>query len=269
MKLRKRTLRFVSDQEKGEAESGGQKRSTPILRRRATEVMYYRFLKKFILIGVSLGAAVLMISYSFALLYNRTGKFSVSVDRSDVMYAITLSETPDFTFRSSRLATDQQVKMTNISGNDIPQNVDSKNGEHSEENILAYTFYCKNVGNAVSALRYEMTFNNVTNHIDEAIRVRLYVDGEYTDYAKIRDTERTDADTGEPTFMEEDFCDETFLGAALVCRKIIKDVEPQEYVRFTVVVWLEGDDPDCVDSIINGKIKFDMTIEAISNVDAE
>ena len=30
--------------------------------------------------------------------------------------------------------------------------------------------------------------------------------------------------------------------------------------KFTVVIWLEGDDPDCVDSILGGEIKMHMEI---------
>ena len=175
MKLRKRTLRFVSDKNNDDGNAGGQRRSALALRRRAVEVMNYRLLRKLILIGVAIGSAVLMIGYSFTLLYNRTGRFSVSIDNPSVNFAITLSETPDFITRSSRLTNDQQVTITNICGEEILPNVDNVDGAHNEKNYLAYTFYCKNVGELTASLNYEITFNNVTNGIDEAMRVRVYV----------------------------------------------------------------------------------------------
>ena len=37
-------------------------------------------------------------------------------------------------------------------------------------------------------------------------------------------------------------------------------LSPEEYDKFTIVVWLEGDDPDCVNKIIGGEIKLHMEI---------
>ena len=253
MKLRKRTLNYVADQATNEPSPEGKKRNVSILRRGATEVMAYRVIRKFILIGVTIGAVVMMISYAFVLLYNRTGRFSVMVDNPDTTYAITLCEHPDFRTKSSRLTNDQQVTISNLCGEALPKNIDQVDGEHNGEHYLAYTFYCKNIGAGKESLVYEMTFNNVTNNIDECIRVRIYVNGVPTDYAKTR------SDGGG---MESHLCDKTFAGKYVVCREEIPEVGFDEYVRFTVVIWVEGDDPDCNDSVVNGKIKFDMQIEA-------
>ena len=40
----------------------------------------------------------------------------------------------------------------------------------------------------------------------------------------------------------------------------VKDFKPLDIDRFTIVVWLEGDDPDCVNAIIGGEIKMHMNI---------
>ena len=253
MKLRKRTLDYVADQTTNEPIPEGKKRKGSLLRRGAAEIMNYRIIRKFILIGVAIGTVVMMISYAFVLLYNRTGRFSVAVDNPDTTYAITLCEHADFRTKSSRLTNDQQVTISNLCGEALPKNIDQVDGEHNGDHYLAYTFYCKNIGTGKTALHYEVTFNNVTNHIDECIRVRVYVNGEKTDYAKTR------SDGGG---KESHLCDESFAGKYTVCAKTIDNVALNEYVRFTVVIWVEGDDPDCNDSVVHGKIKFDMQIEA-------
>ncbi|MCR4726532.1 MAG: hypothetical protein K5753_04865 [Clostridia bacterium] len=256
MKLRNRTLKYAADKDVEDAASTtGRKRRITILRRNAAEVMHYRILKKILLIFVAIGFTGLMVGYSFVLLYNRTGRFSVAVDNPDASYSITLSESPDFRSRSSRLVCDQQVKITNICGAGLPKNIDNVDGQHNGDNHLAYTFYCKNVSRTPVAMAYEMTFNNVTNNIDECMRVRLYVNGTPTDYAKTR---------SDGTGKEDHFCDRPFAGKYVVCRDAIDYVLPEEYVKFTVVIWVEGDDTDCNDSIVNGKIKFDMEIEGRS-----
>lgn len=252
MKLRKRTLDYVADKETNEP-AEGKKRKVGLLRRSAVEVMNYRLIRKFILIGVAIGAVVMMISYAFVLLYDRTGRFSVAVDNPDVTYALTLCEHDDFRTRSSRLTNDQQVTISNLCGEALPKNIDQVDGEHNGDHYLAYTFYCKNIGAGRENMEYELTFNNVTNHIDECIRVRIYVNGVPTDYAKTR---------SDGAGMEPHLCDKSFLGRYVVCREVIQDVPYGGVVKFTVVIWVEGDDPDCNDSVVNGKIKFDMQITA-------
>ena len=234
------------------ARTGG-KQTTSSLRRNAVEVMNYRVVRKIVLIVVAIIAAILLIMYALALIYNRTGRFTVSIQQPDATFAITLSETEDFRVSASTLMNDQEVRMTNISGEILPKNVDHVDGNHNGDNYLAYTFYCKNVGLTDCSLHYELTFNNVTNAVDECMRIRLYVDGEKTDYAKTR------ADGGG---QEDHFCDKSFAGNYLVCYGVVDNVEIEEYVRFTVVIWIEGDDPECTDNRIGGMMKFDMTIEA-------
>ena len=40
----------------------------------------------------------------------------------------------------------------------------------------------------------------------------------------------------------------------------VTNFQPADIDRFTIVVWLEGDDPDCVNAIIGGEIKMHMNI---------
>lgn len=35
---------------------------------------------------------------------------------------------------------------------------------------------------------------------------------------------------------------------------------PGDIDRYTIVVWLEGDDPECVDGLIGGEIKMHMNL---------
>ena len=39
-----------------------------------------------------------------------------------------------------------------------------------------------------------------------------------------------------------------------------KDFKPGDIDKFTVVIWLEGDDEDCTDNILGGEIKMHMEI---------
>lgn len=229
------------------------KKTSAFLRRSATEVMYFRILKKIILISVAIISSLLLVVYGFALVYDRTGSFTVNVKGQEIDYNLSLCEDEDFLTRSSMLSSDKIAELTNINGESLPLNIDGINGDHSTDEYLAYTFYCKNMCATDCALNYELTFNNVTNNMDEAVRVRLYVDGEYTDYAKTR------SDGGG---KEEHMCDKVFANRNTVCYGLVNNVAPDAIVRFTIVVWLDGPDDDCDDTIKNGSIKFAMQISA-------
>ena len=44
--------------------------------------------------------------------------------------------------------------------------------------------------------------------------------------------------------------------------------KPQEIKKYSIIIWLEGEDPDCVDtgnySVKSGKIRFTMRFDIVS-----
>ena len=40
----------------------------------------------------------------------------------------------------------------------------------------------------------------------------------------------------------------------------VTDFKPDDLDRITVLVWIEGDDPDCTNALLGGEIKMDMVI---------
>ena len=38
------------------------------------------------------------------------------------------------------------------------------------------------------------------------------------------------------------------------------DFRPGDIDKYTVVIWIEGNDPDCVDDIIGGEVKLHMNL---------
>ena len=225
------------------------------LRRTASEIKRYRVMMKVLPIAATCLGLVLVVTYISAILYNRFGSFTVSINRFDNLdYSLALSETPDFAKPITRLNSKASEDVTNITVTDLPADLDSIYGPHNGPNYLAYTFHVKNTGKYAVTYEYHLYIVNVTNNVDEAVRVRLYVNGDYVDYAKTR----SDGGGPEPGTTE-------FLTESTIARKQIAGLEPGGMTRFTIVIWLEGSDPECVDAIIGGQLKVDMTISIIDN----
>ncbi|MBO4309292.1 MAG: hypothetical protein J5885_05645 [Clostridia bacterium] len=243
---------------KREAKSG-----TSILRRSATEIKRYRIMLRLLPIILGIITLILIITYIVTILYDRYGSFSVSVNKfANVRYALTLSETTDFTSPVSRLNSKASVDITNIDGSSLPNDLDNIDGEHNGKNYLAYTFYCKNAGQEAVTYRWTLAIKNASQEIEKAVRVRLYVNGEPTTYARTRtDGKGVEMDmdkNGNRTIPTTEFWKGSTIAQGEFANFQVGDI-----TKYTIVVWLEGHDPDCNDDIIGGEFKIDMQMEIL------
>ncbi len=224
-------------------------RNTLALRRTAKEakgyLLWIRILSLIALILIMIVAAGYAISY----FYSKFGAFTVKIDKYDMVnQGLTLSETPEYDISHAVLNADIIYNLTNISGEDIPVTVDQINGTHNGENYIAYTFYLINSGDDTISYNGEMVIENVTKDVDEAIRVAVYKNGEKTVYGKTKSNGAG----------KEGDCDETFLSSTKVLQTSTEKFKSKAKDKYTVVIWLEGNDPDCTDAIVGGTIKFGM-----------
>ena len=140
--------------------------------------------------------------------------------------------------------------MDNISVNWIDDDVDNQgDGSHNGDNYIAYTFYLENSGNENLNYWVECIVDDVIKNVDEAIRIMIFLNGEKTIYAKENSV----------TNAAEENTEKFYSDTLPVLRKR-ENFKPGDIDKYTVVIWLEGDDPDCVDALIGGEIKMHMDI---------
>lgn len=53
---------------------------------------------------------------------------------------------------------------------------------------------------------------------------------------------------------------EPFYLNQVITFKQRKDFKTGDIDKFTIVIWIEGDDPDCIDALIGGEMKMHMEI---------
>lgn len=202
-------------------------------------------------IGILIMLIALIIMYFLLRIVFETGYFTVCLD-------------PEFAQSSGlvmyeKLAEKQQKKilkatrvdfMDNISVKWLPENLNNMGeGSHNGENYLAYTFYIENMGSDTIGYWYQILIDDVIKNVDKAIRVMVYRNDEKTTYAKANEK------TGEAEEGTVKFYSDTE-----VLLEHREDFKPGEIDKFTVVIYLEGDDPDCVDSLIGGEMQMHMDI---------
>ena len=193
---------------------------------------------------------LLIIYFSLKIAYE-TGRFTVVLDSaSDMKGALVMYANKDEKLTRRTLQADPLDFMTNISGEWIPENINNEaDGAHNGDNYIAYTFYIENLADETIHYWYRIYIDDVVKNVDKAIRVAVYLNGEKTVYAKANER------TSEP---EKDTVAFKDSGNVMLVQR--RDFKSQDVDKFTIVIWVEGDDPDCIDDLLGGEMKMHMTI---------
>lgn len=140
--------------------------------------------------------------------------------------------------------------MDNISIKWLPNNLgEYSGGSNNGENYIAYTFFIENTGEQVVDYWYEIEIVDVIKNVDEAVRFMIIQNGVKTVYAKINDqTNQEEAGT------------KAFYNDKIAILEQRKAISPQIMDKYTIVMWIEGDDPDCLDNLIGGELKVKVRI---------
>ncbi len=206
-----------------------------------------RVLKIILLIIVVL----LSLLYVVLKLIYEVGSFTVTLDTSyNLEGALVIYENHKQRLCLEVLKAEELEFMTNIAEEWIPKNIqDGPDGSHNGQNYIAYTFYAENQGREVINYWRTIEIDDVVKNADEAVRVKVIKDGVETTYAKINKA-TGEAEEGTVPFTED----------GVVMLEQERNFKPGDVHKYTVVIWLEGNDPECVDDIIGGEVKMHMRL---------
>ncbi len=225
---------------KGNVSSGAKRHKR---KRRNTKIA------KMVLIALFL--LLILLYIIMALIYN-TGTFSVTLDRNLYFEKnIIVYDDPDYRVFRTELRAKTVESLDNISYKWLPEDVHKQDGgSHNGDNYIAYTFFVENIGEATSDYWTEMEIVDVIKNVDEAIRVRVYRNGESTTYAKLGSNGEAEPNTT------------PFKSTDVITLESVKNFKPGDIDKYTIVIWIEGSDPECTDNILGGQIKIQMNFHS-------
>ncbi len=260
------------------------------VRTTAKKVRKNKLLLRIVVIILALLLLFLAIFFGCVTYANQAGRFTVNLDPDAIeKYGISLCEsyeeayglgayadgaggangdaTADSNYESGVLIRGTAVEnMDNITEEWLPEDIDSANhsGSHNgdankdgEIDYIAYTFYLKNTGREDAKYNASIDVLSTSLGADEAIRVKVYRNGEAITYGKrpVKGTERDKyAKFGIDKFFPKD---------NKVMDEKITDFKSGSVDKYTIVLWLEGWDPECVDDIMGGEVKLSMKFNII------
>lgn len=240
---------------------------------------------------------IITVAYIMAAFYTQSGEFVVTLGREIADDGFIVSETTNFSERLITLRGTAVVGANNINISDIDRNVMNVDGNHNGTDYVAYTFYLKNETGQTCNYRYSLQVTGHSKGADKAAWVMVFKNNEMTCYAKAREDGSFERQYSAVPFPFEEYASEemtikelsqteieklgekapeaiptitgiqsvyefdtvAFEASDMICSGIREGIESGKYDKYTVVIWIEGEDPDCVDDIIGGWIETRMT----------
>jgi len=188
-----------------------------------------------------------------------TGNFVMSVDYDAFNRGIILSETKTLENQSSRLMTEPIEDAQDITYNWLQiEQVEETDGNYVDPDIdyMAYTFYLQNNGLETVDVIYSIRITEITKDLDKAIRVMIIEDGVQTIY---QSPDEADEMGNMPVYAVDLPDSELFVDDYTIARTTINRFTPQQVKKFSILMWIEGEDPDTTDDIAGGSIKMQMS----------
>ena len=235
-----------------------------------------------------LASALLVLTSLFAVSWITTmrGHFTINMSNDLFREGFTLSETADFKNPTTYLVCTPLDHVPEISISHIPEDVDEYDGMHSST-YFAYTYYIRNEGESTVDYKWELALNSESQNVSSAVWVMVFEDGEMVFYAKEGADGQPEAlppegdynrgylqppmyDKAKDPASQYEIVDPSatvpiwrviprpFLSDALVAQGIRLSMAPQEVHKYTIVMWLEGDDPNCNNDLVGGHLGLEI-----------
>ena len=206
-----------------------------------------------------IATGIMSIAFAVITFYGQqSGNFVMSIDYDAYNRGIILSSDEDFTNPSPRLMTDPIEDARDMTYSwlklDEVQNTDG-NFVDPDYDYVAYTFYLRNDGLETVDITYHIRMTEIHNGLDEAIRILVIEDGVENMYQKLDKLEAGEDPPYYPSVMPKT---KLFVSDSIVARENFVKFEPGQIKKFSVIMWLEGYDPDTTDEVLGGRIKLQM-----------
>jgi len=118
------------------------------------------------------------------------------------------------------------------------------------------TILIHNNGTEFIDLGYHIRITDVYKNMDSAIRILVIEDGVQSVYKKADYVSQGGIPLSEVYGINESI---NFLTDSIVTRRRISQFGPNSVKKFSVIIWIEGTDPDTTDDILGGMVKFQMS----------
>lgn len=236
---------------------------------------------------------VLTTFFVMSLITKMRGHFTINMNNELFQEGFSVSESPSFLKPSSYLYSTPLEGAMCISIMEISEDLLKTNGYYHGQDYFAFTFYIRNDGKSTVDYEWDVSVNSESKNVSSAAWVMIFEDDEMTlhakakpdgspevlpgmddklhgysrlpfgEYAKYPDTqfEVIDKNSTIPSYR---LYPEPFKSDIVVATGRQEVVKPEEMHKYTVVLWIEGDDPDCTNDLVGGHFGLEMNFKLLN-----
>ena len=219
--------------------------------------------KNLITIGIIISGVLSIIMALLTYYGSYSGNFIVIVDSEDRIRSIVLSETEDFENASPRLFADSVNDTSPLAFIDINlRDAVAAEGNYIDPDFkyFSYSFYITNNGNQVVDLETRYLITESLRNIDDAIRVIVVKDEDIQNLSIFKKEDKV-SHVYDPMIPEAKiFYDED---KGVVFSELVEDFKPGDKIKYTIIAYVEGDDPDSTDALQGGRIRMTLRFNII------
>lgn len=235
-----------------------------------------------------LGSAALLLAAltAMSLISQMRGYFTINLSDGLFKEGFLLSSTSDFAQPMPNLFAEPAVDVPCISISGIQADIDEYEGQHNGAGYFAYTYFLRNEGESTVDYKWQLQVVGESLGVSKAIWVMVFEDGQMTLYAEAKPDGSVqavpefgndqygymgvpvmnlarDASQLQPIAQVNGFTyyrvvTQPFINEATVAEGSRTGMAPMDVHKYTIVAWLEGDDPDCTDELIGGHFGLNM-----------
>lgn len=234
--------------------------SKQAINKSAKETVKKKNIRKFLKIAIIVVLLFLINLYIILRFVYQEKSFTVYLEHEDrIERNLIIHETKDDKRYSYFLKADIVDEISTTSLAWLPENLHTEaDGSHNGNNYIAYTFYIENNGQETVNYRSEIILDDIIRNVDEALRIIVFKNDEKVVYAK------ASSKTGQPEEGTKAFVDEKTIMA-----ERNEDFKVGDIDKYTVVIFIEGNDEECTDALIGGEIGLHMKIIEEKTIEPE
>ena len=207
-----------------------------------------------------------------------TGQFVVSVDTDLQQRGIMLTDTTTTDYRTPRLKTDGISDVDPITEDDVDyRTARATEGYFKDpkgQDYFSYTFYLRNVGEITTNVLVTMSVEGYIGNGINASRIWFFSGDDADDIGVVYKTAEDDPDDeilSKDAIPDDGPVPINYLSDTVVFVNEIEKFTPDEYMKYTFIVWIEGWDPDTTDEgfkdIRGTSVQFRLDFEIPSIAD--
>lgn len=225
-------------------------------------------------IAAAISVFIVVVMASFTFIGANGANFVVKFDGDDGLgLALFNSEAMDNPL--TRLSYPTLIDQKDVTLSWIPEDIEEGLGDKSDRNrswYFAFSFLLRNESTVPADISLEINANKVKQNVDSAVRVALYRNvvgsGEPSERLIFAKPQESGESVGMPEITKDYdgnilYETEPFLSPTKICSLRYDKLKIGEVNKFTVLIWIEGFDPECKDELKGGTMSMDMSIKIV------